>query len=85
MNYSIKHELETQDNRATSFPMFTVQTRYSGNNDWQNIDVFFTQKGADEYIWRNKHDYDNMRVYVASGCRNPEWQLALKMFENHNS
>lgn len=84
MDYSIKHELETQDNRATSYPMFTVQNKEADSGEWHIIDVFFTQKGADKYIENEKWHYEKLRVYVASGCRNPEWQRALKMFGDDN-
>ena len=84
MNYSIKNELETQDNRATSCPMFCVQALNEENDSWYHLDVFFTQKGADEYVENVQYDYDHLRIYVATGCRNPEWQLALKLLKDEN-
>lgn len=75
--------LRTQDNRITSHPMFLVQERREilpdGRSDavalWEFSDACFTEASAEAIIARHGHNLDSPRVYVASGFRNPEWQL----------
>ena len=41
---------------------------------WEMVQHFFSQKAADEYIERNRHNMTDPRVYVGSARRNNEWQ-----------
>ncbi len=54
-------------------PELAAYTRFSYRMDWDNIQPFLTRKTADWFIDRHGHDYDYLRVYVASGHANPEW------------
>lgn len=42
---------------------------------WNVVATLFTQRGADDYIARHKHNYAPLRVHVASGYRNAEWEV----------
>jgi len=45
--------------------------------------AFFTRKGAEQYIERNKHNLSEPSVFVESAYRNPEWRKIrtfLKLF-----
>lgn len=50
---------------------------------WQNAAMFFTQKGADEYVEQHKHNLGPTRVYCSSGHRNTEWQLLCEFLERY--
>jgi hypothetical protein len=41
---------------------------------WENVQPFFTQKGAEEYLRINGHNLREPRIYVESAFRNAEWQ-----------
>lgn len=48
---------------------------------WENVQPFFTRKGAEDYIAINGHNVagrfpikEGVRIYVESGWRNHEWQ-----------
>ncbi len=87
MEYSIKHELGTQDIRMTSYPMFCVCHYYehgSGQKIMITDNVFFTSYGANQFIRNEIHNYDEDQqpfVYIKSGHNNPEWKLALKILK----
>lgn len=38
----------------------------SYNIDWRNINYHFTREGAEWFIKRKKHDYNELRIYVDS-------------------
>ena len=41
---------------------------------WESVQPFFSQKAADRYIERNRHNLTEPRVYIYSAYRNEEWQ-----------
>jgi len=81
---SIVDEMMTQDNRATSYPVFCVQRRADAFDEegvpfvgWRTIQTFFTNKGIKQFLENYRNDYDEeieFRVYVKSGYKNPEWK-----------
>lgn len=66
--------MHTQDNRATSFPMYVVRDRYDQDSQYEWETVCFTQEAAAKYIEQHRHNLCDPHVYVASGYRNAEWQ-----------
>lgn len=74
----IKNELKIQDNCMTLHPIFMIQQQID-NERWEPLQMFFTDKAAKEFIARNQKHYKNLRIYVKSGHRNPEWQ-AIRNF-----
>ena len=52
------------------------QDTWTGYRDrWEYVQTFFTRAAALQFIDNNKHRYYNeLRIYVDSGYRNPEWQ-----------
>jgi hypothetical protein len=74
---AVAHELATQDNRITSEPIFMVQERVRGR--WENRQPFLTLKAAEAFRASEAHNHGETRVYVESGCRNPEWQLIRRI------
>ena len=72
----IRKAMMEQDNRATAHPMYVVQEFGSGreHGHWKFVTVFFTNDAAEKFIDDNYHNYNNLRVYIASGWGNPEWQ-----------
>lgn len=43
--------------------------------EWEYVMCFFTEAAADDFIAHNAHRHDGeLRTYVDSGHRNPEWQ-----------
>lgn len=85
--HQFRKELEIQNNRGTAHPMYVVYEKvemppdtmlpyadFINKNNF--INVFFTQKAANNFIEWNKHDYKGeLFVYIKSGNNNPEWQL----------
>jgi hypothetical protein len=48
---------------------------------WENVQPFFTRKGAEEYLRSNGHNLkgpQEPRIFVESGWRNEEWQMIRK-------
>jgi hypothetical protein len=43
---------------------------------WEFVSAFFTEAAAQRYIDENKHNLKEPRVYVESGYRNKEWEVA---------
>jgi hypothetical protein len=41
---------------------------------WENVQPFFTRKGAEEYIRINGHNLKSPQIFVESGFRNHEWE-----------
>jgi len=73
----IRENMLSQDNRATSHPMYVVME--DGRDGHRNvIDVFFTDNAARECISENEHNMRNPYVYVKSGYKNREWQAIRK-------
>lgn len=57
-------------------------TRTAYTEIWENIEFFFTNKAAKEFIENNAHRHggkDNLRIYGESAYRNPE----LKLIRNY--
>lgn len=50
-------------------------TKVGCSDRWIYVTCFLTQRAADFYISRNRHNLKNPRVFVASGYRNDEIQL----------
>jgi len=53
-----------------------VKTAYQ--DTWENVQPFFTRKGAEEYLRINGHNLQGKeppRIYVESAFRNAEWQM----------
>lgn len=51
--------------------------------DWVNVQPFFTEDAANNYIQTNGHNLggaENCRVYVESGWRNDEWAMVRDYF-----
>lgn len=48
--------------------------RVGYTTQWINVQPFFTERGAEEYIRVNGHNHGKLRIYVASAYRNAEWQ-----------
>jgi hypothetical protein len=67
----IGERIRTQDNRITSHPIFFVESWE--RKRWVAIQPFFTETAAQAFIAANRHNYDELRVFVASGHRNEEW------------
>jgi len=66
-------ELDGLDSRGLSTGDW-VESWYI--DKWEYVAPFFTKVGADCYIERNKYEHRGpLRVYVASGYRNPEWRM----------
>ena len=47
------------------------EVRY--RNIWEYVNCFLTEAAAEQFLLRRGHDYRKLRVYVDSGCHNPEW------------
>lgn len=62
-------------------------TKTAYQDTWENVQPFFTRKGAEEYLHANKHnltDKEPPRVYVVSAYRNAEWQAIRQMLIDLN-
>jgi hypothetical protein len=74
--------INTQDNRITAEPIFMVQEKHWRNSTvYVNIQPFFTEKAAQEYINANRHNLVEPRIYVESGYRNYEWQAVRTLLK----
>jgi hypothetical protein len=52
-------------------------------DDWINVQPFFTEVAANEYLDCNAHNLggrENCRIYVESGYRNSEWKMIRDYF-----
>lgn len=52
-------------------------------DDWINVQPFFTEVAANQYLDINAHNLDgreNCRIYVESGYRNEEWRIIRDYF-----
>jgi hypothetical protein len=68
--------LREQDNLMTRNPIFTVESKsLRGFDKWEFVTACLTQKGCEDFIKADGHNYKRTRIYVASGYRNEEWQL----------
>lgn len=78
-------ELITELNRK-DFDYEDINSRYYKcyyQDDWINVQPFFTEVAANEYIACNGHNLggrENCRIYVESGYRNAEWQMIRDYF-----
>ena len=81
----LSDQINNQDNRATSHPIFVVeQKQYIGDYKldiwyWKFVTVCFTEQSANEYIKQMGKHLREPRVYIYSGFDNPEWQLVREI------
>lgn len=59
-------------------------TRTAYQDTWDNVQPFFTRKGAEEYLRINGHNLKEPRIYVESAFRNAEWQAIVEMLMKLN-
>lgn len=62
-------------------------TKTAYQDTWENVQPFFTRKGAEEYLRINGHNLDGKekpRIYVESAYRNAEWIAIRKMLARLN-
>ena len=62
------NELTAERAEATGM---LVETGYM--DVWEWVQPFFSQRAAEDYIDKNRHNLTDPCVYVASGHRNDEW------------
>ena len=73
--------IKTQDNMATSHPIFNVYERVMDKDDPEevveerHVQPFMTAFGVQEYLKAHGNDLENPFMYVTSGWRNREWQM----------
>lgn len=67
-------DMEAQDNRCTSHPMYEVQRWCEETKRWYTVTTFFTNKGAELYIENHGHGSEPFRIYISSGWDNYEWR-----------
>lgn len=67
----VADRMHTQDNRATSYPLFVVEQR-GLFGAWEFVTLCFTEDAANDYISTNKHNLKKTRIFVYSGVRNRE-------------
>jgi len=63
-----------QDNRATSHPVYVVETKTGRMGGYEFVTAFFSEAAADAYVASNAHNLKKPRVFVYSAYRNREWQ-----------
>lgn len=73
------------DTAHTSYPMYDVEEWQEGKiNRWTLVERFFSRAGAEDFIWRQKHNHrGQLRVYVTSAYRNPEMQAIQALLAEH--
>jgi len=54
-------------------------TKTAYQDFWENVQPFFTRKGAEGYIEINGHNLKDPRIYVESAFRNSEWQALRQL------
>lgn len=69
---AIGPSFHTQDRAGTAEPIYMVQLRDLAGR-WINHLPFLTRAAAEAWIARHGHDFEELRVYVASGNGNREW------------
>ncbi len=72
-------DLHSQDNRATSHPIFEVQELVGYREDWRHVHSFFTERAADRYMKTQAHNHKKLRTYVMSANQNPELRMLRKL------
>ena len=70
----IAESMRGQDNRATSHPMYVVETKTGRMGQYDFVTAFFSEREADAYVLANAHNLKKPRVFVYSANRNREWQ-----------
>lgn len=70
----IAESMRDQDNRATSHPMYVVETKTGRMGQYDFVTAFFSERAADAYVLANAHNLKKPRVFVYSAHRNREWQ-----------
>ncbi len=68
--------------QAGEYELEKQYTRTCYRDFWEHVSSFLTDAAAKEFIQRNghrygRHGYSELRTYVESGYRNPEW-IALR-------
>lgn len=48
---------------------------------WETLEQFFSLEGAEKYIEENKHNHEDLRVYVISASRNDEMKCVIQFLE----
>lgn len=74
-------ELDAEYDRTGVTPEMYILTGYV--DTWEWVQPFFSEQGANRYIHSNAHRLDNPRIFVASGYRNDEWQVACRLLGNN--
>jgi hypothetical protein len=71
-------ELEAEYDRTGKEPEDWTRAGYADR--WENVQPFFTEHGAEEYIRVNGHNLGGPhRIYVESAYRNAEWQALARV------
>lgn len=76
-------EIETQDNRMTSHPVYAVRqsiTVVGSSPKYLRVAEFLTNTAAEAFIETHGHNYADLHVYVDSGHRNDQWQFLREFF-----
>jgi hypothetical protein len=62
-------------------------SRSGFKDEWEFVQPFFTEKGAEDYIRRNGHNLKEPRIFVYGGYRNIEWGTIRRflLHDNNNS
>ena len=55
-------------------PVSPEPTRAWEHETWVDVQPFFTEQGAEDYLAINRHNLRLPRIYVKSAYRNVEWQ-----------
>jgi hypothetical protein len=85
---NIRHQMLTQDNRSTSYPIFEVRDKVVFGKADRLRDpeyrivtkaFFFTEKAADDYIRANSDDLEAPFTYVSSAYDNPELRAVMEL------
>jgi len=86
----ILHELNTQNNQGTAYPMYCVieivNYEPTSDTDERIREIFFTNKEAMQYIEEYAHEHaGELFIYVKSGYRNDGWKLARELMKGNTS
>lgn len=81
-----------EDPNCKKYPHFDLSddlglTRTAYQDSWENVQPFFTRKGAEEYLRINGHNLEGKekpRIYVESAYRNAEWIAIRQMLIDLN-
>ena len=81
---AIGQRIVGQDNQSTYNPIFLVQEsrRERGKERWNFVTACFTKSACEDFIRENSHNFEKLRVYVASGHGNREWALVRELLQD---